>query len=90
MAKNDKNTEIILVAGKHNGTDKINYWKWEGFDWDVPKAGDYALVEALNDISSIKVVGSMKTLQKYAWHITGGHKLKSVIKKIPRYEVRAD
>lgn len=85
---NDK-TEIILIAGVHANDTKVYYWEWNGYSFDVPDSGDYAVVECFDDFALVKVIGSMKLKSEFAKCLIGHSNLKKAVKKISRFEMEA-
>ena len=89
MSEEEREDKILLIAGVHAGDveQKVYYWKWGGYEWNAPDIGDYAVVQCRNDFTIVKVVGLIKTMNKYAEKFTDGNNLKSALKRIHRFEI---
>lgn len=77
-----------LIAGKINNCATTYYWDISEFKV-MPKIGDYAVVENMNDYDLVKIVGIVETSEKYQKFITGS-KTKKVIMAIDRKNIRED
>lgn len=52
-----------LIAGKINNCGTTYYWDISEFKV-MPKIGDYAIVENMNDYDLVKIVGIVETIEK--------------------------
>ena len=79
---------IKLICGKLKNCSTIYYWLIDNeFDFEI---GDYAIVENMNDYDLVKIIGLVKTKEKYSEFITNQKQNKKVVNIIRRKDVRED
>lgn len=72
-----------IILGKHNNNSKL--YAYAMGDKELPKSGDYAIVQNMGDVDMVKVIMAGEINNKYQRYITGHEKVKcNVIAIIPQ------
>lgn len=88
MPEIEEDNTIKLIAGKLNNTNTTYYWLVDkDLDFEI---GDYAIVENMNDYDLVKIIGIVKTDEKYLRLLTNKNINKKVVVIVDRAEIRED